>query len=61
MKDEELRKQMLDYRAKHNISQSELAKLCNLSQQTVCNVEHGTQTPSMLTRHKILRIIEKEN
>ena len=56
-----LRKKMLDYRARHNISQLRLAELCNVTQQTICNIENGIQSPSKLTKQKILNIIEKEN
>lgn len=51
---------MLDYRAKHNISQQKLAELCKVTAQTICNVEKGTQSPSRLTKQKILIVIEKE-
>jgi transcriptional regulator with XRE-family HTH domain len=59
----DLKSAMLDYRAKHNISQTELARRCKLSMQTVCNIENGTQSPSKLTERKILNVIknEKEN
>ena len=61
MKDSELIENMLDYRAKHNISQAKFAELCKVSQQTICNVENGVQEPSKLTKRKILNLIEKEN
>ena len=61
MKDSVLIEKMLDYRARHNISQLKLAELCKVSQQTVCNIENGIQSPSKLTRKKILNLIEKEN
>ena len=59
----DLKSAMLDYRAKHNISQTELARRCKLSMQTVCNIENGTQSPSKLTERKILNVVlkEKEN
>lgn len=56
-----LRQKMLDYRAKHNISQQRFAELCKLTTQTVCNIENGIQEPSKLTKQKILNLIEKEN
>lgn len=56
-----LGKKIIDYRAKHNISQVRFAELCKVSQQTVCNVENGIQSPSKLTRKKILNLIEQEN
>ena len=61
MKDKELIEKMLDYRARHNISQLRFAELCKVSQQTICNVENGVQAPSKLTKRKILNLIEKEN
>lgn len=56
---EELRNAMLRYRAKHSISQGELARRCGLSLQTVNSVENGTQNPSRLTAEKIRLIIEE--
>jgi DNA-binding XRE family transcriptional regulator len=61
MKDSVLIEKMLDYRAKHNISQVRFAELCKVSPQTICNVENGVQAPSKLTKRKILNLIEKEN
>ena len=59
MKDSVLIEKILDYRAKHNLSQQKFADLCNVTLQTVCNVENGVQSPSKLTRKKILNLIEK--
>jgi DNA-binding XRE family transcriptional regulator len=56
-----LREKMLDYRARHNISQVRFAELCQLTPQTVCNIENGIQEPSKLTKQKILNLIGKEN
>lgn len=61
MADNELIAKMIKFRARENISQLKLAELCNVTQQTICNVENGTQDPSRLTRQKILNIVEKEN
>ena len=54
-----LREKILDYRGKHNISQAKFAELCNLSVQTVCNIENGVQKPSKLTKMKILNVLEE--
>ena len=54
-----LRAKMLEYRARHNISQLKFAKMCKLTPQTVCNIENGLQEPSKLTKQKILNLIEK--
>lgn len=50
---------MISYRAKHNLSQEKLAELCHLTKQTIHNVETGLQTPSRLTRQKILEVVKK--
>ena len=57
---EELREKILNYRAEHNISMLEFAKICNLTQQTIHNIEKGTQDPSRLTKRKILNVIERK-
>lgn len=58
---EELRNAMLRYRAKHSISQRELARRCGLSLQTVNSVENGTQNPSRLTAEKIRILLEQDD
>lgn len=55
-----LQEKMVTYRAKHNISQSELANQCNLSLQTVHSIESGLQTPSRVTEAKIRLVVDKE-
>lgn len=49
---------IFNYRRDHNLSQVKLAEMCKVSQQTLCNVEQGIQSPSKLTRAKILKVIE---
>lgn len=61
MIDKELCRKIIDYRAEHNLSQKKLALMCRVSLQTLCNIEKGIQSPSNLTRLKILKVIEKEN
>lgn len=51
---------MLEYRAKHNLSQSKLADLCGITTQTVNSIENGIQSPSKLTEAKIKLIVDKE-
>lgn len=60
MDNETLQRKMIVFRAKHNLSQEELAKMCLLSKQTINTVELGIQKPSKLTEQKILNVIEKE-
>jgi len=57
MDSKELSRKIIEYRAKHNLSQVDFAKLCNISTQTACNVENGTQKPSKITLQKILNVI----
>ncbi|MBR5202898.1 MAG: helix-turn-helix domain-containing protein [Clostridia bacterium] len=54
-----LSQKMIDYRARHNISQAKLAELCNVTHQTICNVERCKQKPSKLTTQKILNIVDR--
>lgn len=61
MNDNDFCEKILNYRAKYNLSQLEMSKLCNLTVQTICNIENGVQNPSKLTKQKILRIIEKDD
>lgn len=49
---------IIDYRAKHNLSLAKMAKLCGVSEVTLCNIENGIQNPSRLTIAKIMRVIE---
>lgn len=58
----ELSEQMVMYRAKKRITQTELARLCGLSTQTINSVETDQQNPSRITEAKIRLVIEeKEN
>ena len=54
-----LREKILNYRAKHDISQYKFAELCKVTPQTICNIENGIQEPSKLTKQKILNIVEE--
>ena len=57
MDNKELSRKIIEYRAKHNLSQLEFAKRCKISQQTACNVENGVQKPGKITLQKILNVI----
>lgn len=54
---ENIREVMLEYRAKKNISQKELARLAQVSERTINSVENGAQRPTARTRMKILLAI----
>lgn len=53
----ELANKIILYRARHNLSQVEMAKRCNVTAQTISNIETGTQNPSKITVLKILQVI----
>ena len=55
-----LAERILEYRAKHNISAREFAKMCKLSLQTIYSIENGVQTPSKITRLKIENVLKEE-
>lgn len=55
-----LAKKMIEYRARENISIKELAKRCNVSCQTIYSVENCVQSPSRLTRQKILNVVDQK-
>ena len=55
-----LPQEMLDFRARRNLSQEKSAILAGITKQTWYNVEKGSQTPSRLTEQKIRNVIGKE-
>ena len=55
-----LREEMVRYRAKERISQSELARRCGLSLQTINSIENENQTPSEITLMKIKMVVEEK-
>lgn len=54
---ERLAKSIIEYRAKENISQKELARRVGVSLQTINSIENGLQEPSKLTAAKIYLVI----
>jgi len=56
-----LQEEMIQYRAKNNLSQRRFAELCNISIVTLNNVERGAQKPSALTEAKIRMVIKGES
>lgn len=55
-----LAKKMIEYRARENISAKELARRCRISTQTVYYLENELQSPTKVTRQKILDVIDKK-
>lgn len=54
----ELAKRIIEYRAKHGLSQRAFAKKAKLTPQTVCFIENGKE-PSKITRAKIELAMEE--
>ena len=55
----ELAEKMVAYRAKHNITQRELAKRCKVSDVTIIHAEGGRKI-TKLTKAKIELVIDNE-
>jgi len=54
-----LAEKMIAYRARENISQTELASRCNVNVMTISSAENGKYKPRKTTEAKILRVIEE--
>ena len=55
-----LEEKIIRYRAKHRLSQKQMADLCGITLQTLCNVENGIQTPGKITVTKIQLVLEED-
>ena len=55
-----LGERMLRYRAKHRMTQKQMAEKCGVSLQTLCCVETGQQTPGKMTLTKIELVLEED-
>lgn len=55
----ELARIMIEFRAKYDLSQSELAKMCRLTPQTIWNLENQKGGCTKLTMAKILNVIRE--
>lgn len=56
----DLQERMIRYRAKHRLTQKQMADLCGVSHQTLCSVETGQQSPGKVTLAKIELVLEEE-
>lgn len=56
----DIQKKMIQYRARHNVSQAELAIRCGVCRKTIWGIENGDQKPKAKVLGKILKIIEEE-
>lgn len=59
MSSEKLSEKMVEYRAKHNLTQKQLAELCGITAQTVVKAEQGKPL-TRLTAKKIELAIKEE-
>ncbi len=55
-----LAERMIEYRAKNNLSQRELAEKVGVSTQSINSYENGTQDPSKVTVAKIELVVGKD-
>ena len=55
-----LSEEMIMYRAKNNLSQSELSKMCGVNVMTINHIERGIQQPTLLTETKIRLVINEQ-
>lgn len=55
-----IKKAIVMYRAKHNLSMKAFAEKCGLAMQTIYNIETVGQMPSRVTRTKIEMVIGDE-
>lgn len=64
-KTKQLKSDVLFYRGKYNLSMKELAKLANVSLQTICNIENEIADATRMTESKIriafLKLDNNEN
>lgn len=49
----ELANKLIDFRARHNLTQQETAKLCGISTRTLLMIESGKYTAKPVTARKI--------
>lgn len=54
---DELANKMIMYRAKHRLTQEQMAKRCGVSTMTISLIERGIQKPNRVTLAKIQMIV----
>lgn len=57
----DLSERIIRYRAKHRITQKEMAQRCGITPQTLCYIETGQQTPGKMTQTKIELVLETDD
>lgn len=53
-----LHNRLKEYRAKHNVNQSDMGKLVGVSRQTISMIERGDYSPSITLALKIARFFQ---
>jgi len=55
-----LKDRILEYRARHNVSQEEFANLCQVNVMTINTIETEKRKPTNLTKAKIEMVLRKD-
>lgn len=55
-----LRERILQYRARHNMSQEDFANMCQVNVMTINTIETGKRNPTPLTVAKIEMVLRKD-
>ena len=55
-----LAEEMVQYRARHKLSQTKFGELCGVNVMTINFIEREIQKPSALTRAKIRMVLDAE-
>ena len=58
--EDDLGRRILEYRARHDMTQEEFAIKARLNVMTVNSIENGKRNPTKLTRTKIEQIIKED-
>lgn len=53
-----IKNRIKEFRAKHNMTQDELAKLVNVRRETVGNLEKGKYNPSLVLAWNIAKVFD---
>lgn len=53
----EMRTRIKELRAKHDLTQDELAEMVGVTRQTLLYLEKGTYNPSLLLAHRVARAL----
>lgn len=56
----ELVKEIVGFRVRHNMSMKEFAELCGVTLQTIWNIENGKHKPLRTVEYKIMQVIDNE-